>query len=163
MPFADVNPLKIESDLCDEQALFLSDILPTGYMGAEMRDIWPDDVMAVWGAGPVGQSAMDSARVLGTKKIIAIDKQPYRLEMAERAGYDTINFEEVDVRSALLEMTGGRGPDKCIEAVGREGDHGSGPIHAYDRAKQASRAESERPHALRQAITSCATAASSQS
>jgi len=155
VPFADVNPLKIESGLDDEQVLFLSDILPTGYMAADMCDIKPDDVVAVWGAGPVGQLAMDSARVLGAKKVIAIDKQPYRLEMAERVGYDSINFDEVDVRSALLEMTGGRGPDKCIEAVGMEGDHGSGPIHAYDRAMQASRSESERPHALRQAITSC--------
>lgn len=155
VPFADVNPLKIESDLDDEHVLFLSDILPTGYMAADMCNIKPEDVVAVWGAGPVGQFAMDSARMLGAKKVIAIDKQPYRLEMAERAGYDTLNFDEVDVRSSLLEMTGGRGPDKCIEAVGMEGDHGSGPIHAYDRAMQASRSESERPHALRQAITSC--------
>jgi len=155
VPFADVGALKIESDLADEQVLFLSDILPTGYMGAEMCDIQPSDVVAVWGAGPVGQFAMDSARLLGAANVIAIDKQPYRLRMAERAGYTTIDFTQVDVRSALLELTGGRGPDKCIEAVGMEGDHGSTPIHAYDRAKQAARAESERPHALRQAITSC--------
>jgi threonine dehydrogenase-like Zn-dependent dehydrogenase len=155
VPFADVNPLKIESGLSDEQVLFLSDILPTGYMGAEMCDIQPADVVAVWGAGPVGQFALDSARLLGAKQVIAIDKQPYRLEMAERAGYTTLNFAEVDVRSALLELTGGRGPDKCIDAVGLEGDHGSAPIRAYDRAKQAVRAESDRPFALRQAITSC--------
>jgi threonine dehydrogenase-like Zn-dependent dehydrogenase len=155
VPFADVNPLKIESGLRDEQVLFLSDILPTGYMGAEMCDIQPTDVVAVWGAGPVGQFALDSARLLGAKQVIAIDKQPYRLEMAERAGYTTLNFTEVDVRSALLELTGGRGPDKCIDAVGLEGDHGSAPVRAYDRAKQAVRAESDRPFALRQAITSC--------
>ena len=155
VPFADVGPLKIESDLTDEQVLFLSDILPTAYMGAELCDIKPSDVVAVWGAGPVGQLAMDSARLLGAAQVIAIDKQPYRLQMAERAGYTTLDFTQVDVRSALLELTGGRGPDKCIEAVGMEGDHGSPHIHAYDRAKQAARAESERPHALRQAITSC--------
>ena len=154
-PFADVNALKIESDLTDEQVLFLSDILPTGYMGAEMCDIQPEDVVAVWGAGPVGQFAMDSARLLGAKQVIAIDKQPYRLQMAERARYTTLNFTEVDVRSALLELTGGRGPDKCIDAAGMEADHGSAPVHAYDKVKQAGRAESDRPHALRQAITSC--------
>jgi threonine dehydrogenase-like Zn-dependent dehydrogenase len=155
VPFADVNPLKIESDLTDEQVLFLSDILPTGYMGADMCDITPSDMVAVWGAGPVGQFAMDSARVLGAAEVIAIDSEPYRLAMAEQAGYTTINFEDVDVRSRLLELTGGRGPDKCIDAVGMEATHGSPPIRAYDRAKQATRAESERPHALRQAILSC--------
>jgi threonine dehydrogenase-like Zn-dependent dehydrogenase len=154
-PFADVNALRIESDLSDEQVLFLSDILPTGYMGAEMCDIKPEDVVAVWGAGPVGQFAMDSARLLGAKKVIAIDKQPYRLQMAERSGYTTLDFTQVDVRSALLELTGGRGPDKCIDAAGMESDHGSTPIRAYDRAKQAVRAESDRPYALRQAITCC--------
>jgi threonine dehydrogenase-like Zn-dependent dehydrogenase len=155
VPFADFGPLKVESDLTDEQVLFLSDILPTGYMGADLCDIKPTDVVAVWGAGPVGQFAMDSARALGADRVIAIDKEPYRLEMAERAGHTTINFEEADVRSTLLELTGGRGPDKCIEAVGMEAVHGSAPIHAYDRAKQATRQESDRPHALRQAITSC--------
>ena len=155
VPFADVGPLKIESDLTDEQVLFLSDILPTGYMGAEMCDIQPSDVVAVWGAGPVGQFAMDSARVLGAAKVIAIDKEPYRLQMAERAGHTPVNFEEVDVRSRLLELTGGRGPDKCIDAVGLEATHGSAHIAAYDRVKQAVRSETERPHALRQAIMSC--------
>jgi threonine dehydrogenase-like Zn-dependent dehydrogenase len=155
VPFADVGPLKIESDLADEQVLFLSDILPTGYMGAEMCDITPADVVAVWGAGPVGQFAMDSARVLGAAAVIAIDKEPYRLAMAERAGYKTINFDEADVRQALLELTGGRGPDKCIDAVGMEATHGSAHVHAYDRVKQAVRSETDRPHVLRQAITSC--------
>jgi threonine dehydrogenase-like Zn-dependent dehydrogenase len=155
VPFADVNTLKIESDLADEQVLFLSDILPTGYMGAEMCDITGGDVVAVWGAGPVGQFAMDSARVLGAETVIAIDKEPYRLAMAERAGYTTVNFDEVDVRSQLLELTGGRGPDKCIDAVGMEASHGSAHIRLYDRLKQAGRSETERPHALRQAITCC--------
>ncbi|MCW2709301.1 MAG: fdh3 [Frankiales bacterium] len=155
VPFADVGPLKIESDLADEQVLFLSDILPTGYMGAEMCDIEDGDVVAVWGAGPVGQFAMDSARVLGAGQVIAIDKEPYRLRLAAEAGYTTIDFEVVDVRSQLLELTGGRGPDKCIDAVGMEATHGSGHIVAYDRVKQATRMESDRPHALRQAILSC--------
>jgi threonine dehydrogenase-like Zn-dependent dehydrogenase len=155
VPFADVGPLKVGPDLADEQVLFLSDILPTGYMGAEMCDIQPGDVVAVWGAGPVGQFAMDSARVLGADRVIAIDKYPYRLRMAQQAGYTTINFDEVDVRSELLELTGGRGPDKCIDAVGMEADHGSHLIGTYDRVKQATRTESDRPHALRQAILSC--------
>ena len=155
VPFADVGPLRIESDLTDEQVLFLSDILPTAYMGADMCDIQPGDVVAVWGAGPVGQLAMDSARVLGAASVIAIDREPYRLEMAGREGYTTIDFTSVDVRSALLDLTGGRGPDKCIDAVGMEATHGSPHVHLYDRTKQAMRSETERPHALRQAITSC--------
>ncbi|MEU1043316.1 zinc-dependent alcohol dehydrogenase [Streptomyces sp. NPDC005551] len=155
VPFADFNPLKIESNLSDEQVLFLSDILPTGYMGAEMCDIQDGDVVAVWGAGPVGQFAMDSARMLGAAKVIAIDKVGYRLDMAAAEGYTTINFDEVDVRSALLDLTGGRGPDKCIDAVGLEATHGSGHVHLYDKAKQTARSETDRPHVLRQAIMSC--------
>ncbi|MEW1953165.1 zinc-dependent alcohol dehydrogenase [Terrabacter sp. NPDC080008] len=155
VPFADVGPLKIESDLTDEQVLFLSDILPTGYMGADMCDIESKDVVAVWGAGPVGQFAMDSARMLGAHEVIAIDREPYRLEMAAAAGYTTINFDEVDVRDRLQELTAGRGPDKCIDAVGLEATHGSPHINAYDRVKQAARLETERPHALRQAIVAC--------
>jgi threonine dehydrogenase-like Zn-dependent dehydrogenase len=155
VPFADVNPLRLESDLSDEQVLFLSDILPTGYMGAEMCDIESTDVVAVWGAGPVGQFAMDSARVLGAAKVIAIDKEPYRLDMAAAEGYTTVNFENEDVRSTLLELTGGRGPDKCIDAVGMEATHGAAHLHLYDKVKQAVRSETDRPHALRQAILSC--------
>jgi threonine dehydrogenase-like Zn-dependent dehydrogenase len=155
VPFADVGPLKIEGDLTDEQVLFLSDILPTGFMGADLCDIEPGDVVAVWGAGPVGQFALDSARVLGAETVISIDKEPYRLQMAADAGYITINFDEVDVRQQLLALTGGRGPDKCIDAVGLEATHGATHINAYDRVKQATRSETERPHALRQAITSC--------
>jgi threonine dehydrogenase-like Zn-dependent dehydrogenase len=155
VPFADVGPLKVPAGLSDEQALFLSDILPTGYMGAEMCDIQPTDVVAVWGAGPVGQFAIDSARLLGADMVIAIDREPYRLSLAEAAGAIPVNFTEVDVRSRLLELTGGRGPDKCIDAAGQEASHGSPHIQAYDRVKQAVRSETDRPHALRQAITSC--------
>src|SRR6187431_1157099 len=136
VPFADVNPMRIESDVSDDQALFLSDILPTGYMGAEMCDIKPGDVVAVWGAGPVGQFAMASAQLLGAERVIGIDRFEYRLEMArEKAGAETLNYEHVDVLTALREMTGGRGPDHCIDAVGLEA-HSASPMYAYDRAKQ---------------------------
>jgi threonine dehydrogenase-like Zn-dependent dehydrogenase len=156
VPFADVGPLRIESDLSDEQVLFLSDILPTGYMGAEMCDIKAGDIVAVWGAGPVGLLAMASARLLGAEKVIAVDRFPYRLEMAAaNTGAEIVNYEDTDVNDALKEMTGGRGPDACIDAVGMEAHHGTGVIHAYDRVKQAARLETERPHALRQAITCC--------
>ena len=158
VPFADVGPLVIEDDgLTDEQVLFLTDIFPTGYMGAEMCDIEPGDVVAVWGAGPVGQFAVASARLLGAERVVCIDRLGYRLDMArDMAGAtDVIDYDDIDVRSALLELTAGRGPDKCIDAVGLEGHHGFGPIYAYDRAKQAVRAVTDRPYALRQAITSC--------
>src|SRR4051794_41858707 len=98
---------------------------------------------------------MDSARVLGAHQVIAIDKEPYRLAMAEQQGYTTLNFEDVDVRSALLELTGGRGPDKCIDAVGMEATHGAAHVQLYDRAKQSVRSETDRPHAFAPAITSC--------
>ena len=156
VPFADVGPLKIESGLTDEQVLFLSDILPTGYMGAEMCDIKPGDIVAVWGAGAVGLFAMVSASLLEAERVIAVDRFPNRLELAgTKAGADTINYEETDVNNALKEMTGGRGPDACIDAVGMEAHHGTGLLHAYDKVKQATRMETERGHALRQAITSC--------
>ena len=155
VPFADVGPFKVPDSLTDEQVLFLTDILPTGWMGAYMCDIEPGDVVAVWGAGPVGQFAADSARVLGAHEVIVIDREGYRLKMAADQGYTTIDFDDVDVRSRLLELTGGRGPDKCIDAVGLEASHGAPHVAAYDRVKQATRAESERPHAIRQAITSC--------
>jgi threonine dehydrogenase-like Zn-dependent dehydrogenase len=156
VPFADVGPLKIESDLTDEQVLFLSDILPTGYMGAEMCDIKPGDVVAVWGAGPVGQFAIASAYLLGAERVIAIDRFDYRLAMArQHSGAETINYEDTDVNQTLKELTGGRGPDACIDAVGMEAHHGTEFIHVYDRVKQTLRLETDRPHALRQAITSC--------
>jgi threonine dehydrogenase-like Zn-dependent dehydrogenase len=156
VPFADVGPIKIENGLPDEQVLFLSDIFPTGYMGAEMCEIEPGDVIAVWGAGSVGQFAIASAYLLGAERVIAIDRFDYRLRMArEKAGAETIDYEQVNVLEALKEMTGGRGPDACIDAVGMEAHHGVPPIHAYDRVKQAARLETERPHALREAILSC--------
>ncbi len=155
VPFADVGPLRIESDLADEKVLFLSDILPTGYMGAEMCDIRPGDVVAVWGAGPVGQFAMDSARLLGAETVIAIDEVPERLAMAEQAGHVPLNFAEQPVKTVLDEMTGGRGPDACIDAVGLEATNSSTVVGAYDRVKQATRMETERPHALREAIMTC--------
>ncbi|MFF1416262.1 zinc-dependent alcohol dehydrogenase [Streptomyces sp. NPDC058280] len=156
VPFADVGPIKIEDDLPDDQVLFLSDIFPTGYMGAEMCDIKPGDTVAVWGAGPVGQFAVASAYLLGADRVIAIDRFPYRLRIArEKAGAETINYEEVDVLDTLKEMTAGRGPDACIDAVGLEAHHPTTAVHAYDRAKQASRLETERPHALREAILAC--------
>jgi threonine dehydrogenase-like Zn-dependent dehydrogenase len=155
VPFADFGPLKVPEGMEDEQALFLSDVLPTGYMGAEMCDITPGDIVAVWGAGPVGQFAIVSAYLLGAERVIAIDRFPYRLEMArDKAGAETINYEEVNVLEALKEMTGGRGPDACIDAVGMEA-HGHGLVHAYDRMKQLARISFDRPLALREAIMAC--------
>jgi threonine dehydrogenase-like Zn-dependent dehydrogenase len=156
VPFADVGPLKIENGFSDEQVLFLSDIFPTGYMGAEMCNIKHGDVIAVWGAGPVGQFAIASAFMLGAERVIAIDRFRYRLDMArDRAHAETLNYEEVDsVVDALKEMTGGRGPDACIDAVGLEA-HTPGVKYAYDRTKQALRMETDRPIALREAIMAC--------
>jgi threonine dehydrogenase-like Zn-dependent dehydrogenase len=156
VPFADVGPMVVPEGMTDEEALFLSDILPTGYMGAEMCGIKPGDVIAVWGAGPVGQFAIASARLLGAERIIAIDRFAYRLEMAtDKAGAtDVIDYERDDVHEALLELTGGRGPDACIDAVGMEA-HGHGPIYALDKVKQKLKIETDRPIALRQAIRAC--------
>jgi threonine dehydrogenase-like Zn-dependent dehydrogenase len=156
VPFADVGPIKIENDLPDEKVLFLSDIFPTGYMGAEMCDIKPGDVIAVWGAGPVGLLAMASARLLGAERVIAIDRFDYRLrKAATEVGAETIDYEKVDVEEVLKDLTAGRGPDACIDAVGMEAHSDVGPLQLYDRAKQAVRAETDRGPALRQAITSC--------
>jgi threonine dehydrogenase-like Zn-dependent dehydrogenase len=156
VPFADVGPIKVPEGLTDEQVLFLSDILPTGYMGADMCDIKPGQVIAVWGAGPVGQFAIASARMLGAERVIAIDRFPYRLQLAKaKAGAtEVLNYEEVDILEALAELTGGRGPDACIDAVGLEA-HGHGPAFLYDRVKQATMLEPDRPVALRQAIQAC--------
>jgi threonine dehydrogenase-like Zn-dependent dehydrogenase len=156
VPFADVGPVKIENGFTDEQVLFLSDIFPTGYMGAEMCDIKPGDTIAVWGCGPVGQFAIASAFLLGAERVIAIDRFPYRLEMArEKAGAETINYEQVDsVIETLNDMTAGRGPDACIDAVGMEA-HAPGIKYLYDRTKQIGRMETDRPIALREAIMSC--------
>ncbi len=155
VPFADVGPIKVPEELSDEQALFLSDILPTAYMGAEMCQIRPGQVIAVWGSGPVGLLAIKCAYLLGAERVIAIDRFPYRLEKArEQAGAETLNYEEVDVRDALNELTGGRGPDACIDAVGLE-SHGHPLVYAYDRVKQATMLETDRPLALREAILAC--------
>ncbi|CDG85592.1 zinc-dependent alcohol dehydrogenase [Janthinobacterium agaricidamnosum] len=155
VPFADVGPIRIPNELKDEQVLFLSDILPTGYMAAEACDIQPGHVVAVWGCGPVGQFAIQSAFLLGAERVIAIDHYPERLRMArEQSGAETINFDDTDVQDALKQMTGGRGPDACIDAVGMEA-HGVGIAYAYDRLKQAMRMESDRPTALRQALMAC--------
>jgi threonine dehydrogenase-like Zn-dependent dehydrogenase len=156
VPFADVGPLKIPDGLDDDKVLFLSDILPTGYMGAELCGLKGGEVVAVWGAGPVGQFAIASARLLGAERIIAIDRFEDRLRLARtRAGAtDVINYEQTDVDEALRELTGGRGPDACIDAVGSE-SHGHLPVYAYDRGKQALKMESDRPIALRQAIRAC--------
>jgi threonine dehydrogenase-like Zn-dependent dehydrogenase len=157
VPFADVGPLKVDDDLTDEQVLFLSDIFPTGFMGADMCDIKPGDVIAVWGAGPVGQFAIASAKMLGAERVIAIDRFPYRLAKAKEAGAtDLINYEEAGVLETLADMTAGRGPDGCIDAVGMEAHHANPAVHAYDRTKQATRLETERPHALREAVMACA-------
>jgi threonine dehydrogenase-like Zn-dependent dehydrogenase len=155
VPFADVGPLKVPDNLSDEQVLFLSDIFPTGYMAADMCNIQPGEIVAVWGCGPVGQFAIKSAYLLGAEKVIAIDRFPYRLRIArERAGAETINYEEVDIFEALKEMTGGRGPDHCIDAVGMEG-HSPGLSGAYDKVKTVMMMETDRPVALRQAILAC--------
>jgi len=155
VPFADTNTLKIPTGMPDEQALFLGDILPTGYMGADFCDIKPGDVVAVWGAGPVGQLAIASAKLLGAERVIAIDRFDYRLRMArERAGADeTVDYEHDDVLETLRELTGGRGPDAAIEAVGLEA-HSPRPDYLIDKAKQAVKIETDRPLALREAIMS---------
>jgi threonine dehydrogenase-like Zn-dependent dehydrogenase len=155
VPFADVGPIKIENGFTDEQVLFLSDIFPTGYMAAEACNIKPGDTIAVWGCGPVGQFAMKSAFMLGAERVIGIDRFPERLLMArQKVGAQTLNYEEVAVLETLKEITGGRGPDACIDAVGME-SHAPGLLHAYDRAKQAMMLETDRPIALREAILAC--------
>jgi threonine dehydrogenase-like Zn-dependent dehydrogenase len=155
VPFADVGPLKIPDGMPDEKVLFLSDIFPTGYMAAENCDIKRGDVIAVWGCGPVGQFAMKSAFMLGAERVIGIDRIPYRLRIArERVGAETINFEETDTYDTLMEMTGGLGPDACIDAVGIEA-HASNLVGVYDRVKQAAMIETDRPIVLREAIMAC--------
>ncbi|BAY96925.1 alcohol dehydrogenase [Tolypothrix tenuis PCC 7101] len=150
VPFADVGVVKVPPDLPDEMLLFISDAIPTGYMGAELCDIQPGDTVAVWGCGAVGQFAMISAYMMGAERVIAIDRFPERLEMARKfAKAETINYEDVDAGEALKEMTGGRGPDACIDAVGLEA-HGVGLEDFYDQTKQKLRLETDRPHVLRQ-------------
>ena len=155
VPFADVNCFKVPKAMSDEQVLFLSDIFPTGYMAAENCQIQSGDTVAVWGCGPVGQFAIRSAWMLGAERVIAIDRFIDRLEMAASDGRtETINYQEADVFDTLKLITGSRGPDACIDAVGLE-SHGTSLDAIYDQAKQAVRLESDRPHALRQAIHAC--------
>lgn len=154
VPFADIGTVKIENGFTDEQVLFLSDVFPTGYMAAENCNISSGDTIAVWGCGPVGQFAIRSCFLLGAERVLAIDRLPGRLRMAADAGAETINYEEVDVYETLMDLTGGRGPDSCLDAVGLEA-HGTGLLDYYDKAKQALMLESDRPYALRQALLAC--------
>ncbi|SFI37817.1 zinc-dependent alcohol dehydrogenase [Planctomicrobium piriforme] len=156
VPYADVSPLKIESDLPDDKVLFLSDIFPTGYMAAENAEIEPGETVAVWGCGPVGLFAMQSAWMLKAGRVIAIDRVAERLEMAQTFGRaETIDFTKQDVYETLMEQTNGRGPDRCIDAVGAEA-HGTGAWDAvYDNVKQTFMMATDRAHVLREAIMCC--------
>ncbi len=156
VPFADVGPLKIPAGIPDEKVLFLSDIFPTGYMAAENAEIAPGDTVAVWGCGPVGQFTIKSAWMLGAGRVIAIDRVPERLTMAQaHSKAETINFDDVDVSDRLKQLTGGGGPDRCIDAVGAEA-HATGSIDAVlDKAKAAVYLGTDRPHVLREAIMCC--------
>jgi threonine dehydrogenase-like Zn-dependent dehydrogenase len=154
VPFADVGPVKIPEAVTDEQALFLTDIFPTGYMAAENCDIRPGDVIAVWGCGPVGQFAIRSAFLLGAERVIAIDNIQSRLDLAEKGGAEPLNYDAGEVDQRLRHLTGGRGPDACIDAVGLEA-HGTSLDAIYDYAKTAVKLETDRTHALRQAIYAC--------
>jgi threonine dehydrogenase-like Zn-dependent dehydrogenase len=155
VPFSDIGPIKVPDSLSDEQVLFLSDIFPTGYMAAENCDIQPGDTVAIWGCGPVGQFAIKSAWLLGAERVIAIDRVPERLAMARTHGQaEVLNYEEVDIPEALRAMTGGQGPDSCIDAVGLEA-HGTTLDAWYDSVKTSMYMATDRPHALRQAINVC--------
>ncbi len=155
IPYADVGPIKVPAHLTDEQVLFLSDIFPTGYMGAENCSIKPGDTIAIWGCGPVGLFSIASAYLLGAERVIAIDRFPERLRKArEKCNAVTLNYEEVNIQEALLELTGGRGPDACIDAVGMEA-HGHGAFATYDRVKKSMMMSTDRPTALREAIIAC--------
>jgi threonine dehydrogenase-like Zn-dependent dehydrogenase len=155
VPYADVAPVKIADGLTDEQVLFLGDIFPTGWQAAAQCEIQPTDTVAVWGAGPVGQFAARSAILQGARQVIVIDRLPDRLSMAEAAGAITIDFDEDSVISRLNELTGGKGPEKCIDAVGLEAHATHSVDSMMDRVKQAMMAESDRPHVLREMIYAC--------
>lgn len=157
VPFADVNCQKMPSDLTDEQLVFLSDIFPTGYMAIEQCGVQPDDVVAIWGCGPVGQFAIRSAALLGAGKIVALDDGrmvPERLRMAREGGAVTIDMAEENVHERLMELTGGIGPDICVDAVGMEA-HGYSIDAMYDKIKTIAMMETERAHVVRQAIHCC--------
>jgi threonine dehydrogenase-like Zn-dependent dehydrogenase len=155
VPFADVAPVKFPDGLLDEQVLFLGDILPTGWQAALQCDIAPTDTVAVWGCGPVDQFAIRSAVLLGAARVIAIDNVPERLTMAEAGGAIPINFDEESVLDRLNELTAGKGPEKCIDAVGLEAHATRSLDSIYDRLKQATMMETDRPHVLREAIYVC--------
>ena len=155
VPYADTTHIKVPDGVPDEKLLFLSDIFPTGWQGAVQCDIQPTDTVAIWGCGPVGQMTIRSAVLLGAKQVIAIDRLPERLSMAKAGGAITINFEEESVIERLNELTHGKGPEKCIDAVGLEA-HATGSIDSvYDRTKQAMRLETDRPHVLREMMYVC--------
>jgi threonine dehydrogenase-like Zn-dependent dehydrogenase len=155
VPFADIGPIKIPEGIRDEQVLFLSDIFPTGYQAAENCHIQPGDSVAIWGCGPVGQFAIASARLFGAEHIIAIDRIPERLRLAQTQERVTVlNYQEVDVSQALRDLTGGRGPDACIDAVGMEA-HGRSLDALYDQVKATMFLATDRLHVLRQAIQAC--------
>jgi threonine dehydrogenase-like Zn-dependent dehydrogenase len=157
VPYSDIGPIKVPTNIPDEKVLFLSDILPTGYMAAENCDIKPNHTVAVWGCGPVGQFAIQSAWMLGAKRVIAIDNIAERLKLAAEYGKaELINFEEEDVYEALMAMTKGKGPDSCIDAVGCEAHVGPTFDSYIDRIKQAAFLSSGRAHVLREAINCCA-------
>jgi threonine dehydrogenase-like Zn-dependent dehydrogenase len=156
VPYADVGPVKIPAGMPDDQALFLGDIFPTGWQAAVQCDIQPEDTVAIWGAGPVGQFTIRSAVLLGAKQVIAIDRLPERLSMAQAGGAIPVNFEEESVIERLQDLTHGKGPDKCIDAVGLEAHVGMKHLDSfYDRAKQTLMLESDRPHVLREMIYVC--------
>ena len=156
VPFADVGPIKVPDSLSDDEVLFLSDIFPTGYMAAENAEIEQGDTVAIWGCGPVGQFAIQSAWMLGAGRVIAIDKVPERLEMARTHGRaETLDFSKVKIYDALMEMTKGRGPDRCIDCVGTEADATASMDSMLDKAKAAVFLGTDRPHVLREAIMCC--------
>ncbi|MCX4471631.1 glutathione-dependent formaldehyde dehydrogenase [Micromonospora sp. NBC_01655] len=154
VPFADVGVFPVPDGVADDAVVFASDAMPTGWMAADFCQLSGGEVVAVWGAGAVGQMAARSAQLLGAERVIVIDRLPDRLAAAGRLGVETVDYRQVDVLEALREMTGGRGPDACIEAVGMEA-HGTGAAYGYDRVKQAVRLQTDRPTAVRQAILAC--------
>lgn len=155
VPFADATHIKVPHHIPDEKVVFLSDILPTGWQAAVQCEIEPTDIVAIWGAGPVGQMAIRSAILLGAKQVISIDKEPDRLSMSAAVGAITINFKEESVLERLNDLTNGKGPDKCIDAVGMEAHASVELVHIYDRVKQAMMLETDRPHVLREMAYVC--------
>lgn len=154
VPYSDIGPIVVPDGIEDERVLFLSDILPTGWMAAENAEIEPGDTVVVWGCGPVGLFCIKSAFLMGAGRVIAIDHQPNRLALARRNGAETLNYHEVKVLDALKEMTAGIGPDACIDAVGMEA-HGFAPDNIIDAVKQETKLGTDRQHVLREVIMAC--------